>query len=253
MSIQILKQFKRDSSPLTMPVTMGTGVQVGDDGSVWGWCILPGLATDELNSGVLIRLTHDQQSDLRRITPPGAEFHAKIQWGIHDADDYRAREMTGDLDDGQFNFIEVGARRIEDCQFPQRHVIFGVRFDDDAPGQGNLLGKAQKITGTRHVVADASAALSRAIGRIRSWQNRMAGSHFGARPATAAEIAWALRRDLVRTVDYLPKGEIAGAGEIVRLRSAQVDPHRDHVRIQTANGEKYLRMLTPIEGGLSHR
>lgn len=249
MSIQILKQFKRDSSPLTMPVTMGTGVQVGDDGSVWGWCILPGLATDELNSGVLIRLTHDQQSDLRRITPPGAEFHAKIQWGVHDADDYRAREMTDGLDDGQFNFIEVGARRIEDCQFPERHVIFGVRFDDDAPGQGNLLGKAQKITGTRHVVSDASAALGRAIGRIRSWQNRMAGSHFGARPATSAEIAWALRRDLVRTVDYLPKGEIAGAGEIVRLRSAQVDPHREHVRIQTVNGERFLRMLTPIEGG----
>lgn len=249
--MQLLKKFQRDTSKLHLPEVIGTGLSIDDEGALWGWVELPARSTDELNSMDLVQLTSDGATDLRRLIPPGAEFHFKIQWGLHSGDSYRA-QMTRSharLTEGQRAYIEHGARRIEDNQYPQRQVLLGVRFDNNSGMK--VKETAQRVTGIKRTVVDARNSLREHMARIRSWQDRMRESSFEAVPARAEQLAWALGRDLHRTVTWLPSGDTLTGGQMARLRSAHVRPHgASCVAISGPDGStRYVRILVPSETG----
>ena len=250
--MQLLKKFRRDTSGLHLPDVIGTGVSVDSEGAVWGWVELPARSTDELNSMDLVQLTSDGATDLRRLIPPGAEFHFKIQWGLHSGDAYRAQmsRSRARLTEGQKTYIEHGARRIEDNQYAQRQVLLGVRFDNNSSGV-KVKETAQRVTGIKRTVADARHALGDHMTRIRAWHDRMRESSFEAVPACAEQLAWALGRDLHRTVTWLPSGDMLTGGQMARLRSAQVRPHGSNCVAMTLpdGSTRYLRVLVPSETG----
>jgi len=164
MSLNIVKQFARDTDELQLPDAIGTGVTSGRGGQ-WGWVELSGRSTDEVGATDLIQLTATGANDLRYLIPAGAGFHFLIQWGLHSGDAYRADELRSDMTDGQANYVELGARRIEDNRFPQRQVLLGVDFSRDSSGRG-VVGGIHKLTGT------ATPART----RRRSWPSGSIGS-----------------------------------------------------------------------------
>ena len=248
MSLHIVKQFARDTGELLLPDAIGTGVTSGRGGQ-WGWVELPGRSTDEVGTTDLIQLTATGANDLRYLIPAGAEFHFLIQWGLHSGDAYRADELRSDMTDGQANYVELGARRIEDNRFPQRQVLLGVDFSRDSSGRG-VVGRIHKLTGTATPAADATQELAERIDRVRSWHDRMAASSFEATPAFAEQIAWSISRSLHRGVSWLPTGDLISAGQMLRLRSADVRPGgMTHVEVHTPAGIKYLKLLIPSERG----
>src|SRR6478609_8407455 len=248
MSLNIVKQFARDTDELQLPDAIGTGVTSGRGGQ-WGWVELPGRSTDELGTTDLIQLTATGANDLRHLIPAGTEFHFLIQWGLHSGDAYRADELRSDMTDGQANYVELGPRRIEDNRFPQRQVLLGVDLSSDSSGRG-VVGGIHKLTGTGTPAADATEELADRIDRIRSWHDRMAASSFDATPAFAEQIAWSISRSLHRCVSWLPTGDLISAGQMLRLRSADVRPGgMTHIEVHTPTGIKYLKLLIPSEKG----
>src|SRR5439155_19951641 len=99
-------------------------------------------------------------------------------------------------------------------------------------------------------MADAEDTLRRAAKAAHTWHDRMKTSSFNARPATVAQLSWALRRDLRRTADWLPDGPVADAGAVARLRNGtRAVPHDDHLVLDTDAGPRFLRLLTVAQLG----
>jgi len=252
--VKLISKFRRNESPLHLPTAMAEGVTHGPGGT-WGWVEIPARATDELNTQTIFRATSEGANDLRQLIPAGAEFHAKVQWSHWTADDYRAEE-TAPSDDrppltaGGLAYVDLGADRIEELAFPKRVVLLGVRFDE-AGTTAPVALLARKLTGGAMSTAqqDAAAAFGRTLAKVRGWQTRMAASSFKARPATVQQLAWSLRRDLRRTVSWLPSGSVASGGQVMRLTDAQVIPAVHHVQVVTDDGPRYLRMVTTSETG----
>lgn len=249
--MRIIRQFRRDESPLKVPEMMGTGVTVNTQGGgVWAWMELPPHSTDELNTSKLIAMTQNGASDLRLLIPAGHEFHFKIQWGTHSGDDYREQELRDGMTQGARDYVEIGARAIDLNLFPKRQVLLGVRFDDAAPGRAaGMLGKAKSVAGTVDTTKDGVVALELVMRRVRSWQARMATSVFKARPAVVRQLAWSLRRDIRRTVGALPPGSLAGPGQMAQLTATSIVPRADHIQCETDTGVVFLRLLTTAENG----
>ena len=252
--MKLISKFRRNESPLHLPTAMAEGITHGPGGT-WGWVEIPARATDELNTQTIFRATSEGANDLRQLIPAGAEFHAKVQWSHWTADDYRAEE-TAPSDDrppltaGGLAYVDLGADRIEEVAFPKRVVLLGVRFDE-AGTTAPVALLARKLTGGAMSTAqeDAAAAFGRTLAKVRGWQTRMAASSFKARPATVQQLAWSLRRDLRRTVSWLPSGSVASGGQVMRLTDAQVVPAVHHVQVITDDGPRYLRLVTTSETG----
>lgn len=245
----ILSRFRRVPDPLRPPTALADGMSHGPDGT-WAWVVLPPRSTDEQNTATLVQMTAEATSDLRRLLPPGADFHFKIQWGRWSGDDYLAEESRPGLGEAAHRYIELGADAIDSLAFPRRLVLLGVRLDVIDPSTGaKLAGVAKKGLGTTTSAQAAEAALGQVFKRIRGFHERMAGSSFNAKPATTQELAWSLRHDLRRSVDWVPAGSLANAGQVARLKSTQVVPAAHHVEITTDTGTRYLRMVIPTETG----
>ena len=245
----ILSRFRRDESPLKAPEAMADGITHGP-GGLWAWVVIPGRSTDELNTRSIFRMTSEGANDLRRLIPSGAEFHFKIQWGRWSGEDYRREEIRPGMPPGTTAWINLGAERIDENRYARRIVLLGVRMDaQDEPATAALLKKAGRVAGTTNPREAAAGALSQSLKRSRTWFDRMAESSFKARPATTQELSWSLRRDLRRTVDWLPTTAVADSGQLVRLKATQVVPHRHHVEISSDHGPRYLRMVTTSERG----
>ena len=131
--MKLLRKFRRDESPLQTPSAIAHGVTHGP-GGVWAWVEIPPRSTDEQDEDTLVALTLSASADLTKIIPAGAEFHAKILWRTTTGAQYLADQLADDLTDGQRDYLEMGATRIDQLAFPQRVVLLGVRFDRQAPG-----------------------------------------------------------------------------------------------------------------------
>ncbi len=247
--MKLLEKFKRNESDLKVPAALTNGISHGPGGT-WAWVLIPARATDELNTSTIFRMTSDGASDLRRLIPAGAEFHFKIQWGRWSGEDYQREETRGGMPPGAQEYIRLGSRRIDENRFARRMVLLGVRMDEDQPGMRSAAtATAGKVLGTSTPSKDAAVALAAAVKRIRSWQQRMRASSFAARPATTQELSWSLRRDLRRTVDWVPSATVVDGGLMGRLKATQVIPHSTHVEVSTDTGPRYLRLITAAETG----
>ena len=132
-------------------------------------------------------------------------------------------------------------------------VLLGVRMDvEDVSRTATGVAKAKKLIGSATDAQSAEQALASTMKRIRGFIDRMADSSFAARAATTQELAWSLRHDLRRTVDWVPATAMATGGQVARLRSAQVVPAAEHVEITTDTGTRYLQMVIPTETGFPH-
>jgi len=247
--VKLLRKFRRDESPLQTPSAIAQGVTHGP-GGVWAWVEIPPRSTDEQDEDTLVSLTLSASADLTKIIPAGAEFHAKILWRTTTGAQYLADQLTDDLDDGQRDYLEMGAARIDQLAFPQRVVLLGVRLDRQAPGLESTTAKVRRVTGTGTARGDAESALDApTMRRVWEFHAAAARSSFQARPASAQLLAWSLRRDLHRTVEQIPDGALIAAGQVARLKATHVVPAMDHVQIRTPDGVKYLRMVTTAENG----
>lgn len=245
----VVSRFRRNGDPVRPPTALADGMSHGPDGT-WAWVVLPSRSTDEQNTATLVQMTADAAGDLRRLIPPGYDFHFKIQWGRWSGQDYLDKEWRPDLTPGGQRYVELGADRIDTLAFPKRLVLLGVRMDVEDPSTtAKLTAVARRGLGTTTTVQSAEAALGQVLKRIRGFHERMAGSSFRAVPATTQELTWSLRHDLRRTVDWVPATATANAGQIARLKSTQVVPDSHHVEITTDVGTRYLRLVIPTETG----
>jgi hypothetical protein len=249
-----LDKLRRDDSPLDLPRAIAPGITVHGD-RVWAWVTIPTRSTDEENTDVIHRLTVEGSSELRRLIPD--EFQFKIQWSRYGGEEYRAEEIErlgGEhrVTPGQRAYIELGAARIEENAYPRRQVLLGIPIE---VSKGSQLPAALRKTtrgaaGEAGEIEDAHVLLNRALGTARAWHARMAQTSFGAYPSRVKELAWALRRDLRRTVGWLPDGPLAPAGSVARLAGgAHATPHPRHMVVRTDAGDSLVRCVVPTVDG----
>lgn len=237
-------------APLQTPAAMGDGITANANGTAWAWTTIPTRSTDEVNTSELFRLTDLAANELVSCCPPGAQFHVKVQWSRWSGQDHVDTELAAvgpHARDGQRDLIAVSGERIDQLASPRRQVLFGLRVDEES-SSGSVDAWRQRI-GTRAEEAAAAEALQRRVKRAAAWRSRMAGSSLSAATATVHELSWALRRDLRRTVDWLPTSSVVSRGQIARLRGGRVTPYADHLRIDTDAGTRYLRCLVPSVTG----
>ncbi|HEY5151591.1 MAG TPA: ATP-binding protein [Mycobacterium sp.] len=247
--MKLLRKFRRDESPLHTPSAIAHGITHGS-GGVWAWVEIPPRSTDEQDGDTLEALTLEASAGLTKIIPPGAEFHAKILWRTTTGDEYLADQLTDDLTEGQRDYLEMGAVRIDQLAFPQRIVLLGVRLDRQAPGFESTTAKVRRVTGTSTAKGDAESALDGpTMRRVWEFHSAAARSSFQARPASAQLLAWTLRRDLHRIVEQIPDGSLIAGGQVARLKATHVVPAMDHLEIHTQDGVKFLRLVTTAENG----
>ena len=245
----LVSRFRRDGGRLHPPTALADGVSHGPAGT-WAWVVIPPRSTDEYPSGKLALETAAAGSDLRRLVPAGADFHFKVVWARWSGADYLDAELREDMNVGAAELTRLQADQIDGNAFPRRLVLMGVRMDvADVSLAAATTARAKKVAGTATAAKELEDSLSTTLKKVRRWQTRMAASSFGARPASTQELAWALRHDLRRTVDWLPGTPVAGGGQMARLKSAQVIPDVHHVEISTDTGTRYLRMVVPTETG----
>lgn len=253
-SRQLLDTLHRDDGAPDIPAVIADGITASTS-SVWAWVILPTRTTDEVNTDRLIQLTLEGSSALRRLLPKDSPFHVKIQWAKWSGEEYEREELAGfdeDPTEGQRAYIGLGSRRIETNRFPRRQVLLGVKLEMDHGPElpAALRRNTRRVAGEAAVIDDSALLLMRAAETAKSWHERMATSAFRARPALVHELAWSLRRDLRRTVDWLPAGQMAGRGQVARLvNGSYVQPQADHVEIDTDGGVRYLRCLCAAADG----
>ncbi|PRZ39672.1 AAA domain-containing protein [Antricoccus suffuscus] len=244
--MNLFKSLRRDSGPLSTPSVIAGGMTAGDHG-VWAWCVIPTRSTDELASATLFDLTLTGANELRQALPKGVQFHIKIQWGTYSGPEHVRTQLAhwgGNPPPGVREHIELQGARIEHGNFPRRQVLLGVRVDEEATTMGAVALRA----GT-DPIKGASRQMKQYVTRAAAWHDRLRGTTFAARPASVHEIAWSLRHDLHRTVDWLPPGPLAGPGETARLRAGEVLVQSDHVQVHTDSGVRYMRCLTPTQTG----
>ena len=245
--MSLFRSARRDGGPLSTPSALTRGLSTGP-GGVWAWCTLPTRSTDELGAERLRSLTAEGAADLRQVLPKDVEWHIKVQWSRYSGAEHYAREAAKwahGIPPGAEEYLRVQATRLDRLNLPRRQVLLGVRLDD--PAARRSVGS--RVLASSDTTRDAAARLDELAPLAAKWHARMAATSFAAYPSTVTELAWALRRDLRRTVGWLPDGPLAGAGQLARLRSGEVHVHPDHLRIQTDDGVRFLRALTSTVTG----
>ncbi|MFV0535306.1 MAG: ATP-binding protein [Cumulibacter sp.] len=234
---------KRSFSPLRTPSVLAPGLSSGPSG-VWAWCSLPMRSTDAIPTAELLSETVVGAADLRQVLPRDVDWHIKVQWSRYGGSEHYATEAArwaNGVPAGADRYLQVQAQRLDDLGLPRRQVLLGVRLDEPPQAGKNLLASAPASDAEKRAHEHAVLA--------GKWHARMAGTSFAARRASVRELAWALRRDIRRTVGWLPPGPLAGPGEVARLRSGETVVESDHVQIMTDDGVRYLRCLVSTVNG----
>lgn len=243
----LFRSARRDGGALSTPNAMAPGMTAGP-GGVWAWCLLPTQSTDAIGTEELLNRTLTGAEDLKQVLPKDVEFHIKVQWGRYSGAQHYEREAARwahGLPSGAERYLRVQALRLDQLDLPRRQILFGVRLDD--PSASASMGS--RVLASSDTSKDGIARLQQHAALAAKWHARMAATSLHARPATVGELAWSLRRDMHRTVSWLPDGPLAGPGETARLRSGQVAVHPDHVQVRTDDGVRYLRALTSTVAG----
>lgn len=245
--MNLFRMGRRDGGPLATPSAIGPGITSGAAG-VWAWVVLPTRSTDDLGTAELQRETMRGAGELRQMLPDGIPFHIKVQWSRYDGAQHYRRERArwnGEVPPGLERYLQTHAMRLDQLELPRRQVLLGVRLDDEA----SRASAGQRLLASGDSIRDADQKAREHADRARKWHARMATTSFAARPASVRELAWSMRRDMRRTVDWLPDAPLAGPGELARLRSGEVHVYSDHLRIQTDAGVRFLRCLTNTATG----
>lgn len=242
---------RRETGPLGTPAVIAPGMTAGT-GGVWAWALIPTRSTDELSANSLAALTSTTASELRQALPRDVPFHIKVQWGRYDGEAHIEQQLAhwgATVPPGAQQHVQLQGRRIDALAFPRRQVLLGIRLDEIKGAQSRATQAGSSLLGAPNAIRDARHGIERYSERAQAWLDRMRNTSFRARPATTSELAWSMRRDLRRTVDWLPQGRLAGEGETARLRAGQVIPHSDHLVIRTDAGDRYLQCLTASTTG----
>ena len=245
--MKLFRSARRDGGPLRTPSVIAPGITSSPSG-VWAWCVLPMQSTDAISTDDLLNQTLIGAADLRQVLPRDIEWHIKVQWSRYSGADHYAREATRwsrGLPEGVDQYLRVQAQRLDQLHLPRRQVLLGIRLDDP---QGASAARA-KLLASGVGGSDDEKRLGEHVELAAKWHARMAATSFAARRASVNEIAWSLRRDLHRTVGWLPSGPLAGPGETARLRSGEAIVKPDHVQILTDDGVRYVRCLTSTVTG----
>jgi len=253
--VSVFQQITRDITPVHLPDVIDTGVQsCSETGEVWGWVRLHGRSTDDVPVRTLHRMTDRDARDLAGLIPVGKDFHIKIQFSHYDGDSYMGERWDDDLTDGQKAHLGICADRIDAYRLPDRVVLVGVRFDEQAQHgdrQGLAAKLSQRLSSSRKPTKDGEAALRAAASAVHSWIDDMESSGLNAKAATKTEIAWSLARDVQATEpEWLPGDEdFVGPGQVARLAPSRVVPADDHTLILSPDGtERFIRILVPTTG-----
>ena len=243
----LFRSARRDGGALSTPSAIAPGMTAGA-GGVWAWCLLPTQSTDAIGTDELLGLTATGADDLRQVLPKDVEFHLKVQWGHYSGTQHYEREAARwahGLPAGAERYLRVQALRLQQLDLPRRQILLGVRLDDPAA----RASMGSRVLASSDTTKDGIARLHQHAALAAKWHARMATTSFAARPASVGELAWSLRRDMHRTVTWLPDGPLAGPGETARLRSGEVAVHPDHVQVRTEDGVRYLRTLASTVTG----
>src|SRR4051794_12801354 len=110
---QTRQNFDRIGTPVAVPRIIADGVQVTDE-AVWTWAQIPPGATYLLEEAELVSATWETATALGTLLGTGQEYHLKIMWSAHRAEDYQSSwdTVASVMAPGASDYIALGARRI---------------------------------------------------------------------------------------------------------------------------------------------
>jgi hypothetical protein len=258
---QIRQTFDRVTTPIAAPRIVADGVEVTDD-AVWTWAQIPAGSTYLLEEDDLARATWDTATALGTLLPPGAEYHLKILWSRHTAEDYVSSwdTVASVMAPGAADYIDLGARRItrnsDEGYFRRRIVLLGLKWADDEEDStvrraGRLARRGLRTPTATH--AEAHQRLDAARPAIERWFNQMSRSALAGRRAPAGVIAWAYARELRRVAITVPDDPTLSGPVLVDLMHGLIDPTESATYLvvtDTKTGtRRYVSVLVPAVNG----
>lgn len=258
---QTRQTFERINTPVSAPRIIADGVEVTDD-AVWAWAEIPAGSTYLLEQDDLGRATWDTATALGTLLPAGAEYHLKILWSRHTAEDYVSSwdTVASVMAPGAGEYIALGARRItrnsDEGYFRRRVVLLGLKSSDDEDSSpvrraGRLARRGLRTPTATHT--DAHHRLDAARPAVERWFNQLARSPLRGRRAPAGVIAWAYARELRRVTMAIPDDPTLSGPVLVDLMHGLVDPTEAATYVvvtDTKTGmRRYVSILVPAVNG----
>jgi hypothetical protein len=221
------------------------GLLIGAGGP-WGWFRLPTHSYEALSEGQRLALLAQEERLLAGLRE--AECHLLVVPRSHPVTGWAAdldRRMQRPLP-GWGPYLGRVVEHLRGQRFREREVYLGLRLA--SRGRRGwleaLLGAPERLTGLEDP-RPAEAALASLRRELDLMRRRVAAASAGARPATAAELRWLVRRTqwrgLVEDAEVLePPSRPAWGGEVLALLEGLV-----------RNGHRSLR-LGEEAGGVGH-
>jgi transposase-like protein len=258
---QTRQTFDRTTTPVAAPRVITDGALVTDD-AVWSWARIPSSSSYLLEEDELGRATWETTTALHTVLPTGADYHLKVVWTTHTADEYRASWTGVDsvMAPGAGEYIDLGAGRIDrnsrEGFFRRRIVLLGVKWDGGE--DSSTLRRASRVArrGLRtqtDTYRDAHTRLDAARPAITRWFDQLGRSALRGQRAPAGLIAWAYAREIRRTVVEVPDEQMLSGPVLVDLMHGEVDPtdsptHLVVTDIKTRT-RRYVAILAPAVNG----
>ena len=215
-------------------VALADGLVVTDTAAE-AWFVL-----SSTNSDLMPEELQDGEQDAAALALakilPGFDCHLKIIWAKLDGETFRQEALqifrAGDVE----AFASMWARRLDQLDLPQRHILLGVRIAerDSAASAAvkNHTAGALGISATG--LADGELAHLDAL--ARRLERRLETTPWRARVAPVELLAWAVARESYRPQPAPPRlPEVTGAS-LVRLTQSKAIPGPDHVRMVDGQG-----------------
>lgn len=259
---QTRQTFERISLPLPAPRIIADGVEVTDD-AVWSWGEIPPASTYLLEDEELARLTWETAATLSTLLPAGAEFHLKVLWSRHTADEYGSSwdRVASVMAPGADEYVALGGRRIASNAgaglFRRRVVLLGVKWTAES-SDSSTISRASRVVrrGLRTQVRtyrDAHQRLDAVRPMVDRWFGQLARGALNGRRAPAGVIAWAFAREIRRTDVEIPDGDALSGPALVDLMHGEVDPTESSTHVvvtdRKTGARRLLSVLVPAVNG----
>lgn len=252
---QTRQTFERSNLPLATPRVIADGVEVTDD-AVWSWSEVPAASTYLLEDEDLARATWETAAALGSLLPAGAEFHLKVLWSRHTAEEYVSSwdRVASVMAPGAEDYIGLGGRRItsnaDAGQFRRRIVLLGVKWTAEGPDASTFTRASRAARrGLRTQTAtyrDAHQRLDAVRPQVDRWFDQLARSPLNGRRAPAGLIAWAFAREMRRTGVEVPDDGALSGPALVDLMHGEVDPTDSSTHVVVTDRKTGTRRLVSI-------
>ncbi|MFC4859189.1 ATP-binding protein [Actinophytocola glycyrrhizae] len=258
---QTSQAFERITTPIAAPRVITDGALVTDD-TVWSWMQIPGSSTYLLEDDDLGRATAEAAGALQALLPTGADYHLKVLWSTHTAEEYRAGwdRLHSVMAPGASDYIDMGAQRItrnsEEGYFRRRVVLLGVKWTGE--DEESTLRRAGKIArrGLRTQATtyqEAHEHLEMVRPQINRWFDQASRGVLRGRRAPASVIAWAYAREIRRTAFETPDDDVLSGPALVDLMHGEVDPADSPTHVAVTDSKtadrRYVSILVPATNG----